>query len=440
VKTLYFDAFSGISGDMTVGALIALGVPLERLRSELAKLPLAGYSIEAMPRFVNGIGAVKFDVVVEGVSSPPIDRAVDPGTQHHAHHEHARHHAHPQDPPSSRGLEHDAHAEHHGHRAYREIREMIAAAGIDAAAKRIALAIFAKLASAEGQVHGVEPDDVRFHEVGAIDSIVDIVGAAIGFADLGIERFVVGTIPLGSGVVRSQHGPIPVPAPATAALLTGFVTRPNDGVGELVTPTGAAILATLAEQAELGDFRIDAIGYGAGSKVFADRPNLLRLLLGESLAAAGAATRAAVGHDEVVLIETNIDDASPEIYEHVFERLFAAGAKDVFLTPIVMKKGRPATQLSLLCAAVDRDRLAAIVFAETTAIGLRHATMRRLVLPREVREVATEFGVVRVKVATAPDGSVNVAPEYEDCRRVATERGVALKQIYQAALVAALRA
>lgn len=436
MNTLYFDTFAGISGDMTVGALLALGLPLETLRTELAKLPVAGYAIGAERRFVNGIGAVKFDVAIDEVeadapraSEHQHDRVHGRERQHdhdHGHeaHDHgsAGHHQHSETRAS------ESHA--HGHRAYRDIRTMIEESRLAAGVKRVALAVFAKLAVAEGRVHGVDPDEVRFHEVGAIDSIVDIVGAAIGFQHFQVERFVVGAIPLGSGVIRSQHGPIPVPAPATAELLAGFVTRLNDGSGELVTPTGAAILATLAEQQVEGEgLRIDAIGYGAGTRVLPDRPNLLRLVLGQATDA---------NHSEdVVLIETNVDDASPELFEYVMERLFAAGARDVFLAPILMKKSRPATQLSVLCAPADRERLAAIVLAETTALGVRYATLRRTVLPREVRSVQTEYGEVRVKIARGPGDACNVAPEYEDCRRIAGERNVPLKRVFQAATAAA---
>jgi uncharacterized protein (TIGR00299 family) protein len=405
MTTLYFDAFAGFSGDMTVGALLSLGVPLERLRAELAKLPLEGYAVAAETRFVNGIGAVKFDVAL--------------ANDHH--HDHGHSHE-----------SHESHESHAPHRPYRDIRLMLEQSALDARVKELSLAIFSRLAVAEARVHGVTVDDVAFHEVGAVDSIVDIVGAATGFAELGVERFLVGTIPLGSGIVRSQHGPIPVPGPATAELLAGFVTRPDDGAAELVTPTGAAILAALARQQPVDGFRIGRVGYGAGTRVLHDRPNLLRLLLGDVVGA--------VGQDDVVLIETNIDDANPEIYDHVMERLFAAGARDVFLTPIQMKKNRPATQLAVLCAPADRDRLAAIVLSETTAIGVRYVPMQRLVLPRESVTVATEMGAVRVKIATGPDGSRNVAPEHDDCRRIALERGVPLKVVYQAALAAAWRA
>lgn len=425
MKTLYFDAFAGISGDMTVGALLDLGLPLERLRAELAKLPLDGYAVAAERRFVNGIGAVKFDVAVDGAGA----------AGHHDHdHDHDHDHGHSHESYESHRTygTHKTHATHAPHRHYRDIRRMLEQSALEARVKDLALAVFARLAAAEARVHGVAVDDVAFHEVGAVDSIVDVVGAALGFVVLGVERFVVGPVPLGSGVVRSQHGPIPVPGPATAELLAGFVTRPGDGAGELVTPTGAAILAALAGQEALDGFRIERVGYGAGTRVLADRPNLLRLVLGEAVVAAGT--------DDVVLLETNIDDANPELYDHVMERLFAAGARDVFLTPVLMKKNRPATKLTVLAAPGDRDRLAAIVLAETTAIGLRWTPMRRLVLPRESRTVDTEFGPVRVKIATAPDGTRNLAPEHDDCRRVAAERGVALKLVYQAALAAAWRA
>ncbi len=402
MKTLYFDDFSGISGDMTVGALIDLGVPVDRLRAELGKLPLAGYRISAERRFVNGIGATKFDVAIE--------------------HDHA---------PSGRAGEHHHHPGHGSHRHYRDIRAMLEESSLEERVRETALRIFARLAAAEGRVHGVPAEDVAFHEVGAVDSIVDIVGAAVGFVELGVERFLVGTLPLGSGIVRSQHGPIPVPGPATAELLAGFVTRPDDGAGELITPTGAAVIAALADQHPTEGFRIDAVGYGAGSKVLDDRPNLLRLMLGE--------VAVATGHDDIVQIEANIDDASPEIFDHVMERLFAAGARDVFLTPILMKKNRPATQLSVLCVPADRERIAGIMLRETTTIGVRYARLGRTLLSRESVDVATEYGEVRVKVAIAPDGSRNLAPEFDDCRRRADEHGVPVKLVLQAAIAAAWR-
>jgi uncharacterized protein (TIGR00299 family) protein len=384
MKVLYADAFAGISGDMTVGALLALGLPLERLQQDLGRLSLPGYTIAAEPRQVYGIRAIKFHVH----SAPEPD----------------------------------------AHRAFRDIRELIARSSLAATVKRHALSIFTKLAEAEGHVHGSAPDDVEFHEVGAVDSIVDIVGTAIGIGALGVERVYASTLPLGSGITPSQHGPLPVPGPATLELLRGFTIRAGDGEGELVTPTGAAILAGLATPEPPPDIRIEAVGYGAGERTLTDRPNLLRLVLGESVAA--------TGRDDLVVIETNIDDYNPELYEYVMERLFTAGARDVYLAPVYMKKNRPGILLSVLCTAADREQLSSIILSETSAIGVRYYSVHRMVLPRETREISTPYGTVRLKIAVNPDGRTNVAPEYEDCKRAAREKNVPIKLVYQAALAA----
>lgn len=385
MKVLYADAFAGISGDMAVGALLALGLPLERLQQDLAQLSLPGYTITAEQRQVYGIRATKFQV-----------------------------HSAP---------------EGHAHRAFRDIRELIAGSGLEQTVKQHALSIFTKLAEAEGHVHGVVPDDVEFHEVGAIDSIVDIVGTAIGIGALGVERMYASTLPLGSGIVQSQHGPLPVPGPATVELLRGFTTRLGDGEGELVTPTGAAIIAGLATPEPPPVMRIAAIGYGAGQRTLTDRPNVLRLVLGESVAT--------TGRDDLVLIETNVDDYNPEFYEYVMERLFTAGARDVYLAPVYMKKNRPGIVLSVLCTEDDREQLSGIILSETSAIGVRYYAVHRMVLPRETREVSTPYGTVRLKITVSPDGRTSVGPEYEDCKRAAREKNVPIKLVYQAALAGA---
>jgi uncharacterized protein (TIGR00299 family) protein len=282
-----------------------------------------------------------------------------------------------------------------------------------------------------GRVHGVATEDVTFHEVGALDAIVDVVGAAVGFSHLGVDAIFCAPLPLGGGFVDTAHGRLPVPGPAVSELVRGRRVRPGDGTSELVTPTGAAIVAALARTEEAPEMTIDAVGYGAGDRVLADRPNLLRIAVGRAVVPAA--------RDEVVVLEATIDDSSPQVYAHVLERLLEAGARDAFLVPVIMKKSRPATMLRVLAAPADRDRLAGIVFAETSTIGLRHATWARIVLPREETTVDTPWGTVRVKIATAPDGTRNVAPEYDDCRRVARERGVALKLVLQAAIAAATR-
>lgn len=392
MRLLHFDAFSGISGDMTVGALLSLGVELGSIEKELAQLPVGGYRLAATERQTSGIRACKFDVQVQ------------------------------QTPPA-----------HHAHTAFREIRSMLRSSSLRPAVMERSLAIFTKLAEAEGRVHGVAADDVTFHEVGAVDSIADIVATAIGLTDLEIDRLFVSPLPLGSGTISSQHGPLPVPAPATVELLRGFPVRFGDGQGELVTPTGAAIVAALAEAGRaLPPISIEAIGYGAGTRDLPDRPNLLRAILGHE-ARAGA-------HDEMTIVETNIDDSSPEIYDYVMERLFEAGARDVWLTPIQMKKNRPATQLRVLAEAGAAQGLAAIILRETSAIGVRLFDVRRIVLEREHLTVTTPFGPVTVKRSIGPDSSVNLAPEYEDCKRLARQNSVPLKAVYDAAVAAAFAA
>jgi hypothetical protein len=398
MRCAYLDAFSGISGDMTVGALLDLGLPLGAVREAIATLDLHGVEVTTERVERSGIAATKFHVRVHG--------------------------EHP-DPPG--GHRHGT----HGHRAYREIRAQLSASRLEAPVRARALAVFARLAEAEGEAHGVGVEQVTFHEVGALDAIVDVVGAALGFTHLGIDAIYCSALPLGQGLVHAAHGPLPVPGPAVTALVRGRAVRFEDGASELVTPTGAALVAALAAPGTVPELRVDRVGYGAGDRVLADRPNLLRIVVGEPISTTAS--------DDVVVLEATVDDTNPELWEHVLERLLEAGAKDAFLESVVMKKSRPGVTLRVLAAPADRDRLAGVIFAETSTIGLRWAPWRRIVLPRETRLVDTEYGPVGVKFATAPDGTPNVAPEFEDCRRLARARGVALKLVYQAALAAARR-
>ena len=397
MKIAFLDTFSGISGDMTVGALLDAGTPIETIQDAVARLALAGVAIWSERVDRSGIAATKFHVRVHGRHPD------EPHSQHH----------------------------HHAHRPYREIRDLLGASALDGVVRDRALAVFAKLAEAEGRVHGVTTEDVMFHEVGALDAIVDVVGAAVGFTHLGVDAIFHAPLPLGSGFVDTAHGRLPVPGPAVTELVRGRRVRPGDGSTELVTPTGAAIVAALARADDVPEMTVDAVGYGAGDRILDDRPNLLRIAIGRAIATPPAS-------DDVVVLEATIDDSTPEIFEHVIERLLAAGAKDVFLVPVVMKKSRPAVMLRVLAAPADRDRLAGIVFAETSTIGLRYTTWSRLVLPREETTVETPWGAVRVKIAVAPDGTRNVAPEYEDCRRVALAARVPLKLVLQAAVAAAI--
>ena len=389
MKSAYLDAFSGLSGDMMIGALIDAGADPAGLERAVAALGLSGYRIAVGRRDLSGIAAVKFDVAV---TEPQPER-------------------------------------HLG-----EILAMIERARLAPRAERAAREIFQALAEAEAKVHRTTPDEVHFHEVGAVDSIIDIVGAAWALDQLGVADLIVSPLPAGNGFVRSRHGVIPVPAPATAELLAGFPIRIGDGAAEMVTPTGAAIVRALARPAPLPlAFEIERIGYGAGARTLADRPNVLRLLLGNVAAGFGA--------DELIEISANIDDLNPQIFGYLGERLLAAGARDVTVTPTVMKKGRPGVILSVLAEPAARDRLARLIFAETTTIGLRFHPVARLKLARRMIEVETRFGAIHVKVAGAHHGAepLNIAPEFDDCQKAAIEHDAPLKLVIEEALAAARR-
>jgi len=380
MKIAYFDAFSGISGDMVIGALLDLGLSLDLLKAECSKLPLTGYTLHQSERVHSGIRAIKFDVSIN--------------TQQHE-------------------------------RSFRSIADMLEASPLSMAVKTTALRVFTRLAEAEAHVHNTSVADVHFHEVGAVDSILDIVGAAIGFEALEIQAMYASPLPMGSGFVSSRHGTLPVPGPATTELVKGMPVRFEDGQSELVTPTGAAILAALAQSGP-PLFSITQVGYGAGARTLSDRPNVLRVCLGHPVSG--------VQHEQLLVLETNIDDLNPEWYEYVMERLFAAGARDVFFSSVQMKKNRPGIFLWVLCAPQDQGQLSGIIFNETSTLGIRSYPVDRLALRREQKEVQTKYGLVKVKIAYQPNGQVNCAPEYDDCKRLAQEKNIALKLVYEAAL------
>jgi len=308
-------------------------------------------------------------------------------------------------------------------RSWTQIRDAINTNKLAAEVKDTGLRVFTKLAQAEATIHGVAVDKVHFHEVGATDSIVDIMAAAIGIRELGIEALQFSRIPLGHGVTRSMHGPLPVPGPATLELLKGLPVIGVDVEGETVTPTGAAIIRTLGEKfGAQPSMTIEKIGYGTGQKEFPNRPNLFRLVIGES----GSSLK----HEEMLVMETNIDDMNPQYFDHVMDRLFAAGARDVFLAPVQMKKNRPATLLTVICEPARRDQLAAIILQETTSIGVRYYSVNRLILKREAKKIPTRFGAIRVKIVEQPDGTQRAAPEYDDLKRIATAKNLPLKIIH----------
>lgn len=374
----YFDCFSGISGDMILGALVDAGVSIDALRAELAKLNLPGYEITSEKVLRSGIAATKVHVRID----------------------------------------HD----HHAERRLSDILAIINGSSLSEAVRAKSTAIFKRLADAEAKVHGTTPEQIHFHEVGAVDAIVDVVGAVIGLELLGITRVMTSAINVGSGAIRAAHGILPVPAPATAELLKGVPIYQSAPEFELATPTGAAIAGTLGSSfGPLPQMTISRVGLGAGDRVFPGRPNVLRLMIGE--------LAAAYEEDSSIIIETNIDDMNPQLYGHLMEKLMARGAHDVYLTPIIMKKGRPAVLLSVLTENAKTGVMLDTIFRETTSIGVRIFEAARKKLTREIREVETPLGAVTVKVSGAGGEILTVTPEYEDCKRLADERGVPLKTV-----------
>jgi len=405
---------------MTIGALLDLGLDFEYLKSELRKLPIEGYELTASRVVRASISAMKFDVLVEG--SEKHEHSHEHGHDHDHHHEH-------------HGHGHEHHSEHaHFHRKASEILTMIRESNLNTNSKRIASDIFTKLAISEGKVHHIPPEDVEFHEVGAIDSIIDTVGSAIGFDAFGIERFICSPINIGSGFIHCQHGIFPVPAPATADLLRQATIYSKHVETELVTPTGAAILAAVVNRFELlQGFAIEKIGYGAGTKQFHDFPNCLRLMLGEE-----RSTGEKPASGGVIVIEANIDDMTPQNFAYVTEKLLTAGALDVFTIPVQMKKGRPGHLFQVLAPPDAADALSRIIFQETTTIGVRRYATDRTTLDREFIPVETEYGTVNIKVSKLDGEVMNFSPEYEDCARLAREKNVPLKRVQSEAVAAYL--
>jgi uncharacterized protein (TIGR00299 family) protein len=397
---LYFDCFAGISGDMTLSALIDLGADFGRLTGELKKLRLDGWELKLSEISKHGIGAKHVDVIVE--------------EQTHAHTHKGLHLFH-----------HHRHEHPHVHRTMADIARLIDESGISAGARDLAKRIFMRLAVAEAKIHGSTPDEVHFHEVGAVDSIIDIVGTAVCMDMLAPDKIFASVLHDGHGFVKCQHGTIPVPVPAVTEVLAarGVGFKQLDVEGELMTPTGAAIIAELAESfGPMPEMKILKTGYGSGTKDF-PIPNLLRVVQGEPVVAT------APERDTVTVIETNIDDTTPEILGYVMERLFEAGARDVFFAPVYMKKCRPATWLHVLCDEADIPAMERILFTETSTIGLRKYRVERTCLPRKAVTVSTPYGDVKAKETTFGDTS-RISIEYEDARRIAREKGVPLRDVY----------
>jgi hypothetical protein len=384
MKTLYFDCFAGASGDMILGALVGLGVDPAVLRGQLSQLGVGGYEIGFETVNRSGLSATRARVQT---------------------------------------------IEEHHHRHLGDILKIIDASSLSDKVRERAARIFERLAEAEARVHNEAIEKIHFHEVGALDAIIDVVGAAVGFEVLGVERFCCSPLHVGSGTVRMAHGVFPVPPPAVAELLAGVPIYATEVAGELVTPTGAAIIrATCEEFGPLPLMKIERTAYGAGSREYEDFPNALRLMLGED------ETRAGMRTERLLVIETNIDDMSPQLFGHVMERALEKGALDCYLTPVQMKKNRPGVLLSLLCRPADSEALTALLFEETTTIGVRSYEVERRALERETVRVKTPFGAIDVKVARLNGRIVNRMPEYEQCRAAAQASGVALRVVEAAAL------
>ena len=419
MRTLFFDCFSGFSGDMAVGALVDLGVDPAHLAAELDKLGLgAEFHVHFSRQMRCGIEAVKFDVHLSGHT-----HATGHGhSDLHGEHEHAHHHGEPA---------HEHEHEHEHGRGFAEIRSLIEGSALSPFVRERSVATFRRIAVAEGKIHGLPPDEVHFHEVGAVDSIVDIVGFCVALEALGAPRVIASPLVEGSGFIRCAHGQFPLPAPATLEILAGIPLRQIEERGEFLTPTGAALLAEFAESfGPMPTLAVERIGYGAGTRNPPHRPNVVRAVL-------AAATPVDAEADVVTEIESNLDDLSPELLGAATTRLLAAGALDVFVTPILMKKNRPAHRLTVLVEPARAEEFARLILRETTAFGVRLHDCRRRKLRREVTSVETAFGLVEIKRGWLGDELVQATPEFESCRRAAEARSVSVREVYVAAQAAA---
>jgi len=405
MRLFYFDCFAGASGDMIIGAMLDLGLgfDLDALKAGVSQLGLDGYKLSARKVVKAGLSATKFEVALEHARQP--------------------------------------------HRGFRDIQKLIDQSGLSEAVKSNSLKVFRKLGEAEAEAHAKPIDEIHFHEVGAVDSIIDIVGAAIGFESLDIDRFVCSPMRIGFGTVNTEHGTLPVPAPGTASLLKGVPVYAGDREGEFLTPTGAAILTAFCTFGPMPECLINKTGYGAGAREYSGLPNVLRITMGEAAPSEGLdpMNSAAIldsqplDQGRVVVIETNIDDMNPQAYGYVIERAFELGALDAFVTPVQMKKNRPGCLLTVLAAPEKLECMANMLVRETTTLGIRYYEAARQMLFRSIENVETQYGPIRIKVARHGGHTLHFQPEYEDCSRAAREHSAPLIEV-QAAATAAYRA
>lgn len=386
MRIAYFDCFAGISGDMCLGAVVDAGADLTSIRRELKKLPVKGYSLAYKKVLRSGISATKIDVITKNAKGKS---------------------------QRSKGTK------------WRDIEKIIRASSLSNKIKQTGLHIFKRLFEAEAKVHGVALESVHLHELGGIDCLVDIFGTLIGLEILGIDKTYVSALNLGSGSIKTEHGILPVPAPATIELLRDYPVYSSNTPLELTTPTGAAIISGIKSKASpLPEFRIEKTGYGAGNKDIHSMPNTLRILIGND-------DSSDKSDNFVTIIETNIDDMNPQIYGHAMERLFKAGALDVYLENITMKKGRPAVKLTVISKNEDSEKLVDLLFRETTTIGIRFYKTQRKTLDREIRRVRTKYGDLRIKVSSLNGNTVNISPEYEDLKAISNKTKIPIKTIME---------
>ncbi|MBW2066000.1 MAG: nickel pincer cofactor biosynthesis protein LarC [Deltaproteobacteria bacterium] len=380
MKLAYLDCFSGISGDMFLGALIDLGLPVEELEQALLSLPIRGYKVDVRKEHRNHVHGTRFVLQYEREAQEKRD--------------------------------------------FKTIRDMIMASTLAPEVKEKSVQVFEAIAREEGKIHDLPPERVHFHEVGAVDSIIDIVGCVFGIEYLGLTSIYCSSLPMGSGFIQTRHGRLPNPAPATIALLRGLPVHDSGLPHELVTPTGAALVKVLAESwGRMPPMKVDKVGYGVGSRELQDRPNLLRIITGDPLCR--------VAEETILVLEANVDDSNPEWLGYMMDRLMEAGALDVLFIPVQMKKSRPGTLVQVLCRPHQRDILAGIVFNESTTLGIRFRYSERMMLQRSVVEVDSPWGTLKAKEVMLPDGTSRILPEFESCRKIAEANDLPLREVYQ---------
>jgi len=433
MKIAYFDCFAGIAGDMALGALLDCGVPLDELQQALRSLPVEGWELETEPVLKSGIHALKVRIALHGQSDVEEQQAKMHDHEHHHDHEHSHHH---------HDDEHSHHFHHHHHQhgaSMADIRNLIEKSTFSDRVKQTSLAIFEKIAIAEAHQHHTTPDKVHFHEIGGVDSLLDICGVAWCLEYLGIEKIYASKLPLSTGFVDCAHGRMPVPAPAVMELLKDVPVYSSGLEGEMITPTGAGILAALCDH--FGDapaMTINDIGCGGGTRQWPDRPNLLRVTLGEYIEDGAKSTfSAGLEHRNLKVLETNIDDLNPQLYDDVCDKLWQAGALDVWLENVQMKKNRPAVKLSVLCENAKMDSVLKVLLLQTTSLGVRIKEVQRFSLKRRMEKVNTGYGEIAVKLALDEQGNVlRGQPEYDVMRKLAKQYDVPLQNVENVAKVA----